>query len=122
MTDSPALTTALAYYRSWSTHDFEAAMPYLAEDIVVNAPAGRLEGATAFRAFMEPFSQMVTRTELLAAFGDDRTALLMYDTATGPVPEAPGAELLTVADGLIIGIRMIFDREPFAAARAAGSG
>ena len=43
----------------------------------------------------------------------------MYDTRTVPVPDAPGAECLTVADGKIVHNRFIFDRLPFAAARRA---
>jgi ketosteroid isomerase-like protein len=114
-----ALQVALAYYQAWTSHDFEQAMTYMAEDIVCQAPAGRLAGTEAFRGFMGPFVQMVTGSALIAAFGDDRTALLMYDTGTVPVPEAPGAELITVADGTISQLRIIFDRLPFDAARRA---
>lgn len=114
---SPALDTALAYHRSWTSHDFEEAMTHVAEDIVCDAPAGRLEGTEAFRAFMGPFAQIVTRSELIAAFGDESTALLMYDTDTVPVRNAPGAEFHTVHGGKISYIRIIFDRVPFEAAR-----
>lgn len=115
--NSKALRTALAYYEAWTNHDFDRAMRLIAHDIVCHAPAGRLDGAEAFRGFMEPFSQIVTRSELIAAFGDDRTALLMYDTDTVPVPNAPGAECLTVVADTITEIRIIFDRAPFVAAR-----
>lgn len=116
---STALQTALAYYEAWTAHDFDRAMTFIADDVVCHAPAGRLEGAAAFRAFMEPFTKTVTRSELIAAFGDEHTALLMYDTDTVPVPNAPGAECLTVADGTITQVRIIFDRVPFVAARQA---
>ena len=112
-----ALRTALAYHRAWTRHDFEQAMTYIAEDIVCQAPAGRLDGAEAFRAFMGPFVQILTRSNLIAAFGDDTTAVLMYDADTVPVRDAPGAECLTVKDGKISHMRIIFDRLPFAAAR-----
>ena len=98
---SPALTTALAYFQAWTSGDFDSAMAYVADDIVCQAPAGTLEGADAFRAFMGPFSQIVTRSELVAAFGDDTTAVLIYDTDTVPVKDAPGAECHTVVDGTI---------------------
>ena len=118
MTESTgrALQTALAYYEAWTTHDFDRAMTFIANDIVCHAPAGRLDGAHAFRGFMEPFTQIVTRSALIAAFGDDNTAVLMYDTDTVPVPNAPGAEHLSISDGTITQIRIIFDRAPFAAA------
>lgn len=118
---SAALDIARAYHRAWTSHDFEQAMTYIADDIVCLAPAGRLDGADAFRAFMGPFAQMLTRSTLIAAFGDDDTAVLMYDTDTVPVQDAPGAECLTVANGKITHMRIIFDRLPFDAARRAGA-
>lgn len=121
MTDNrgAALETALAYHRAWTGHDFEAAMTYVADDIVCQAPAGPLKGTEAFRGFMGPFVQILTRSRLMAAFGDDTTAVLMYDADTVPVKDAPGAECLTVKDGKITHMRIIFDRLPFDPARRA---
>ncbi|HEY9377395.1 MAG TPA: nuclear transport factor 2 family protein [Jiangellaceae bacterium] len=118
--NSLALDTALAYHRAWTNHAFEHAMTYIPDDIVCDAPAGRLEGAEAFRGFMGPFTQILISSRLIAAFGDDRTAVLMYDTETVPVHSAPGAECLTVQDGRITHMRIIFDRSPFDAARKPG--
>ena len=116
-TTSPALRTALAYYQAWTSHDLDKAMSYIADDIVCDAPAGRLEGADAYRGFMSPFVQILTGSELIAAFGDVQTALIMYDTETVPVKSAPGAECVTVNDGKITYSRFVFDRAPFDAAR-----
>jgi len=116
-TTSPALRTALAYYQAWTDHDLDKAMSYVADNIVCDAPAGRLEGAAAYRAFMVPFVQILRSSKLIAAFGDEQTALVMYDTETVPVPSAPGAEWVTVTDGKITYSRFIFDRAPFDAAR-----
>ncbi len=116
-----ALETALAYHRRWTNGDFDGAMAYVAADIVCEGPAGRLDGAEAFRDFMGPFARMLTRSELLASFGDDTTALLMYDTDTVAVSGAPAAEHLTVVDGRITHLRIIFDRTPFDAARRANA-
>jgi len=118
-TASPALRTALAYYQAWTGHDLDQAMSFIADDIVCDAPAGRLEGAAAYRGFMGPFVQILTGATLIAAFGDERTALIMYDTETVPVTSAPAAECVTVADGMITYSRFIFDRAPFDAARKA---
>ena len=116
-TTSPALRTALAYYHAWTSHDLGEAMSYIAEGIVCDAPAGRLEGADAYRGFMGPFVQMLTGAKLIAAFGDDTTAVIIYDTETVPVKSAPAAECVTVIDGKITHNRFIFDRAPFDAAR-----
>jgi hypothetical protein len=68
---------------------------------------------------MGPFTEILTGSKLLAAFGDEESALVMYDTATVPVASAPGAEHVTVRDGKITYMRIVFDRAPFDAARAA---
>lgn len=116
---SSARRVALAYFTAWTNKDFEQAMTYIADDIVCDAPAGRIEGIDAYRAFMGPFVQMLKHAELIRAFGDDKTAMLMYDTETALVKSAPGAECLTVDGGQITHSRFIFDRAPFDAARRA---
>ena len=116
---SPALRVALAYYQAWTSKDIDAAMRHLADDIVCDAPAGRIEGVQAYEGFLGPFAQMLISAELLAAFGDETKAVLVYDTRTPPVASAPGAECLTVRDGRIVYNRFIFDRLPFEAARRA---
>ena len=118
---SDALAISRAYYEAWAAKDFDTAMTYLADDVIGLTPSGRLDGAEAFRGFMEPFTRIVTSTGLVAAFGDDRTSVLLYDTATLPVPDAPGAECHTVVDGRITEIRIVFDRLPFSQARETGA-
>ena len=118
---SPALQIALAYHEAWTRKDLERAMTYIADDVVCDAPAGRLEGADAYRAFMAPFVENLVDARMIAAFGDDRTALVMYDTETLPVKSAPGAECVTVEDGKITRSRFVFDRAPFQVARAAAT-
>lgn len=119
-----ALDVALAYHRAWAGGDLDAALRYIAEDIVCEAPPGRLEGADAYRAFLEPYVSELVSASLIAAFGDDETALVMYDSATRLVARAPGAECVRVAGGRIVRSWFVFDRAPFMAARAAvvGSG
>ena len=116
---SPALEVALAYFQAWTGHDLDKAMEYVADDMVCDAPAGRLEGAAAFRGFMGPFVQILTGSQLIAAFGNDEQAVVVYDTQTVPVKSAPAAECVTVREGKITYSRFIFDRAPFDAARRA---
>ena len=73
---SLALQTALAYFRAWTSHDIDWAMTYIADGIICQAPGQRLEGAAAFRGFMGPFVQILTGSELIAAFGGDTTAVV----------------------------------------------
>ena len=120
-TNSPALAVALAYYQAWTSHDMDKAMSYIADDIVCDAPAGRMEGADAYRDFMSPFVEILKGSSLIAAFGDDTTAVVVYDTETVPVKSAPAAECVTVTDGKVSYSRFIFDRLPFGAARQAAT-
>jgi ketosteroid isomerase-like protein len=120
MTDGnkPALDVALAYHRAWTGGDLEEAMTYVAEDVVCDAPAGRIHGAAAYRDFMAPFVRMLKSTDLIGAFGDGDRAVIVYDTATTLVPSGPAAECVTVRHGRIAHSRFIFDRLPFQQARA----
>ena len=96
-------------------------MSYIADNIVCDSPAGRLLGAEAHRGFMGPFVQILTGSKVIAAYGDDQIALIMYDTDTVPVKSAPAAECVTVTDDKITYSRFVFDRAPFDAARKAAS-
>ncbi|MEV6520764.1 nuclear transport factor 2 family protein [Longispora sp. NPDC051575] len=114
---SSALQIALAHHRAWIDKDLDLAMSYLADDVVCEAPAGRIEGVEAYRAFLAPFAErLLIRAEMIAAFGDETTAVIMYDTETVPVASAPAAECVTVRDGRIVHNRFLFDRAPFEAA------
>jgi len=116
-----ALQVALAYHRAWTGNDLDTAMEHVADDVACSTPAGELTGAEALRGFMGPFAGMLLGARVLAAFGDEETAVVCYDTQTVPVPSAPAAECLTVRDGLIVALRIIFDRAPFDAARRSSS-
>ncbi len=123
MTDqnSPALRVALAYHHAWTGGNLDEAMAYVADDVVCDAPAGRIDGAGACRAFMAPFAQMLIGAELVAAFGDGERAVVVYDTTTTLVASGPAAECVTVRDGRIAYSRFIFDRLPFQLARSAAA-
>jgi SnoaL-like domain len=118
---SSALSVALAYYHAWTGKDVDRAMTYVADGVVCEAPAGRIEGVETLRQFMAPFARMLTGSELIAAFGDDETALLMYNPHTTLVQDAPSAERFTVKDGKIVHDLLVFDRTPFDAARRAAT-
>ena len=87
-------------------------MKHVAEDVACDTPAGPLTGAEALRGFMEPFAAMLTLSELWAAFGDESSALVMYDTASPAVTSAPAAELYGVRAGHIAALRIVFDPCP----------
>jgi hypothetical protein len=92
-------------------------MIHVASEVVREAPNGRIEGIEALRQFMAPFAQMPTSSDLIAAFGDDETAVLVDNPHTTLVANAPSAECFTVEDGKIVHDLLVFDRTPFDAAR-----
>lgn len=114
MLTSPALQIALSYHSAWTGKDLDLAMRYVADDVVCDAPAGRIHGIQAYREFLAPFAErFLLRAEMIVAFGDASTALLMYDTETIPAKSAPAAECVTVHAGKIVYNRFVFDRTPF---------
>ena len=114
-TSSAALEVALAWYHARNNHDIDKDMSCAADGIVVDAPGVHLEGSQVFRDFEESFLSMITGATLTAAFGDDQTALLMYDIATVPVPSNYAAAYATVTGGKITALRIVFDQTPFTA-------
>lgn len=117
MEDNTPLDVALAYHRAWTSGDMDMALTFVADDVVCEAPPGTLTGAAALRGFMGPFAGSMTSSNLIASYGDDSHAMLMYDTANPAVASAPAAELYIIRNGRIHDIRIIFDRLPFALAR-----
>lgn len=114
---SQPIEIALAYHHAWTAGEMDLALRFVAEDVVCDAPPGRLTGKGTLRAFMEPFAATLTSSEVLAAYGDESGAVIMYDTASPAVASAPAAELYDVRDGHITKVRIVFDRLPFAIAR-----
>ncbi|MHB8448869.1 MAG: nuclear transport factor 2 family protein [Mycobacteriales bacterium] len=108
-----ALTIALAYHHAWTAHDLEAAMSYVAEHIVCQVPGARIEGVGPYRAFLSNFAQKLTGVEMIAAFGDHTTAVLMYYPHTAVVTTAPTAECFSVTAGRITHSQLVFDRPSF---------
>jgi len=112
-----AIEIAAAYYRAWTTGDMNGAAQQLAVDVICYAPSGTIEGRDAVKSFMAPYAASLTDSTLLAVYGTDHEAVIMYDTANRSVPTAPAAELYRIRDDHIAEIHIIFDRLPFALAR-----
>jgi ketosteroid isomerase-like protein len=108
-----ALTIALDYHTKWAAKDVDACLALVADDVVCEAPAGRLQGAEAFRGFLLRYNEMFLGADLIAAYGDDDGAVLVTTNHTRPVPDAPSAARYTVLDGRITALQLIFDRLPY---------
>ena len=117
-TNSPALQIALAYYDAWRNRDHGTAMNFVADDVVCDTPFGRLDGAAALHQSETEFAPILTGATLIASFGDDTTALLLYHTHTLPVPSVLSAKYFTVNNGKITSIKGLFDTGVFARAQS----
>jgi hypothetical protein len=107
---STPVAIARAFTEAWASHDMDTASAYVAEDVVFDGPiAGHTVGAEAYTQGVVTFARAVTGLTILAAFGDDTQALIMYEVTTSPFGALTCAELLTIRDGKIQADRLTFD-------------
>lgn len=92
MMDSPAVSLARAHLEAWTNHDLEKARGNLAPDVQFHSPAGTLVGIDEYMDGARGLNQFAKQVvpgslRVLAALGDERNALIMYqvDTEGGPI-------------------------------------
>ncbi|NVD72277.1 nuclear transport factor 2 family protein [Duganella sp. BJB1802] len=115
MNNTQALEIAHAYVNAIAAKDVEKIVSLSADDVVCNSPIGQLQGTERFRAFHDGFARMSTKLTVLAVFGGEEQAVVVYDVETHPVPHAITAELIQVKDGKLVSTEVIYDATPFAA-------
>ncbi|MFB1115902.1 nuclear transport factor 2 family protein [Dickeya dadantii] len=110
-----ALDIARTYVAAMAKKDVETIISISAEHVVCTSPIGQTTGIERFRVFQEGFARMITNLTVLAVYGDDEQAVVVYDAETHPVPHSVVAELLKVRDGKLASTEVIYDATPFAA-------
>jgi ketosteroid isomerase-like protein len=115
MTTGKALQIARTYIHAIATKDVDAILSIAADDVVCTSPIGQTSGHERFRAFHGGFARMITNLTVLAVYGDDEQAVVIYDVETHPVPHAVVAELIKVRGGKLASTDVIYDAAPFAA-------
>ena len=121
-TTGSAQKVAEEYVRAWLRGDAETAMGFIADDVVCEAPMGRIEGAESYRQFLTPFAAALVSGELIDVLGDDEHAATVYVVETPFAKDYRGMEYLTVTDGKITDIVSVFDLSPSLNAKAAAQG
>jgi hypothetical protein len=91
------------FHRAWTSDDLDRALAHVVRDIVCHTPMGPINGAAQLRAFLGSFSQLVARSELVAAFGDTRVAVLIHHLNTVGGRAVPVAEYLVIDHDTITG-------------------
>lgn len=84
-------------------------------DVVNESPFGTTKGGDALHKGESGFAKMLKGATLISAFGDTKTALLMYYTHTQPLENILSAKHFTVENGKITGLKAVFDKSVFAA-------
>ena len=102
---------ARAFTEAWTSQDMETAGSYLTDDVVFDGPLGHADGKAEYLQGLSGLvrSLGVTGVRVLAAFGDETQALLMYELITEKVGPLTCAKLLTLRDGKIAADRLTFD-------------
>ncbi|NWK97621.1 nuclear transport factor 2 family protein [Sphingobium lactosutens] len=112
-TNSPALEVAMVYYDAWRNRDHAAAMNVIAAGVASETPFGLIEGSEALHKSESEFAHILQGATLIASFGDETNAILMYYTHTQPVPRVLSAKHFTVENGQIVGLKAVFDKSAF---------
>lgn len=110
-----ALQIAKTYVEAIARRDVDTIISVSADEIVCTSPIGRITGAERFREFHAGFARMIKTVTILATYGDDQQAVVVYSADTHPVADAIVAELLKVKNGKIASTDVIYDATPFAA-------
>ena len=110
-----ALQVAKTYVEAIARRDVDTIISVSADEIVCTSPIGRIIGAEKFRGFHGGFARMIKAVTVLATYGDDQQAVVVYSADTHPVANAIVAELLKVKNGKIASTDVIYDAAPFAA-------
>ena len=89
--------------------------PFRRTTLFARRRSGGSFGAEKFRGFHGGFARMIKAVTVLATYGDDQQAVVVYSADTHPVADAIVAELLKVKNGKIASTDVIYDAAPFAA-------
>ena len=105
MAEGKAVELARRHIQAWTSHDLEAARANLAPDVQFHSPAGTMVGPDEYMDAprgLRQFAMQVVPGSLrfIAAMGDDRNALLVYEVATEGGPT--GAKLFPSAQTFLL--------------------
>jgi hypothetical protein len=103
------LGIALDYFRAWSNKDFDKAAACLSEDISFEMPINSYPDKLSFMEAVKFTGRAASGINLLAEFGNENEALLLYDMLLDPIGNLRIAEYFTVSNGKITMIRHIHD-------------
>ena len=113
------LDVAIALTKAWTSRDMTTAARYVDEKVVFDGPMQQSTGAKPYLDGLARLGKEVTDLHLLAAFGDDEQALLMYDLVTTSYGTLTCAKHVLVKDGKVRHDKLTFDSNKIRSAKAA---
>ena len=113
------LDVAIALTKAWTSRDMTTAARYVDENVVFDGPMQQSKGAKPYLDGLTRLGNEVTDLQLIAAFGDDEQALLMYDLVTTSYGTLTCAKYLLVKDGKVRHDKLTFDSNKIRSAKAA---
>jgi hypothetical protein len=91
-TDSRAVALARSHLEAWTNHDLDTVRSNLAKDVQFFSPAANLVGIDEYMNAPRGLTQFARQVvpgslRVIAAMGDERNALIMYEVSTegGPI-------------------------------------
>jgi len=109
-----AQQVAEGYARAWTSGDIDAAMGYIADDIVCDAPAGTIEGKAAYREFTTTFvTRLLVTGRVTEVLSGENSASILYTNDTKAVQGMHAMDYATIENGKITRLITVFDRLPF---------
>jgi ketosteroid isomerase-like protein len=109
-----ALETVARYYDAWQNKQGDFTDVPLADDFVFTGPVASFDSAEGYRAMAAEAGQAVTSFDVRRQFVDGTTvcSIVDWEMAMPGVGRMTAAELLEVADGVIVRGELIYDAEP----------
>ncbi len=117
MKTDTALAVVQAYFRGWTSKDYDTAAQQLSPALVVEVPVNHYPDMASFVQALEGFGDMVTHVHLIAELASADQAVLLYDMEVQGMGTIRMAEHFIVAQGKISVLRQVHDTH---AIRAAG--
>ena len=94
-----SVDVALAFTKAWTSRDMDAAATFVSDDVVFDGPA---TGAKPYLDGLTRLAGSVRDLAMIAAYGKDDRALIMYDLYTDKDGPLTCVKCLTVQDGKIV--------------------
>lgn len=103
------LAIALQYYEAWTNKNFDKAADCLSDNVVFETPVNSYASKEEFMKAVAFTAGSVSKTNLLAQFGNENEALLLYDMELNPLGNLRIAEYFKVENNKVIMIRHVHD-------------